>query len=89
MRAAEATAVPAGKALAVDRGRFAAAVTAAIEQHPLITVHRQEVTALPDPSKHPVVLAAGPQSRLKKLEIEGLEQAQLMARLPPKGDQTP
>lgn len=39
--------------------------------------------------KSRVVLAAGPQSRLKKLEIEGLEQAQLMARLPPKGDQTP
>ncbi len=39
--------------------------------------------------KSRVVLAAGPQSRLKKLEIEGLEQAHLMARLPSKDGQTP
>ena len=60
LQAAEATAVPAGKALAVDRSRFAAAITAAIEQHPLINVQREEVTALPESSEHPVVLAAGP-----------------------------
>lgn len=60
MRAAEATAVPAGKALAVDRLQFAAYLTAAIEEHPLITVHRQEVIRIPDVAAGPVVLAAGP-----------------------------
>jgi len=60
MRAAEATAVPAGKALAVDRLQFAAYLTAAIERHPLITVHRREVTRIPDAVAGPVVLAAGP-----------------------------
>ena len=35
MRAADATRVPAGAALAVDRERFAAAVTGAISAHPL------------------------------------------------------
>ncbi len=60
LRAADATAVPAGRALAVDRDRFAARITAAVANHPRITVHRREVTALPDTSLHPAVLAAGP-----------------------------
>ena len=47
MRVAARSSVPAGGALAVDRDRFAAGVTEAIEQHPLITVHRQEVPHLP------------------------------------------
>ena len=44
MRAADANQVPAGGALAVDRDGFSAAVTAAIDGHPLITVVREEVT---------------------------------------------
>ena len=60
MRVADSAAVPAGTALAVDRQRFAVALTAAIETHPLISVHRQEVCRLPDPTSGPVVLAAGP-----------------------------
>ncbi len=60
MRVADAAAVPAGTALAVDRQRFAAALTLAVETHPLITVHRQEVCRLPDTAAGPVVLAAGP-----------------------------
>lgn len=60
MREADAAAVPAGTALAVDRQQFAASLTAAIETHPLITVHRQEVCRLPDTAAGPVVLAAGP-----------------------------
>ncbi len=61
MRAADATAVPAGKALAVDRNRFAATITAAIEDHPLIGVERKEITELPEPqSGNVVVLATGP-----------------------------
>src|SRR3954464_10854931 len=38
MRCAEASRVPAGAALAVDRERFAEAVTAAIATHPLIRI---------------------------------------------------
>jgi methylenetetrahydrofolate--tRNA-(uracil-5-)-methyltransferase len=62
MRCADATRVPAGAALAVDREAFAAAMTDAIASHPGITVVREEVTALPAPldTRHPVVLATGP-----------------------------
>ena len=60
MRAADTAAVPAGKALAVDRRQFAALITAAIAGHPLITVHRQEVTRIPEAAAGPVILAAGP-----------------------------
>src|SRR5712671_2626807 len=47
MRAAEDTRVPAGAALAVDRERFAQAITETLAQHPLITVVRDEVTTIP------------------------------------------
>ncbi|MEO8257409.1 MAG: methylenetetrahydrofolate--tRNA-(uracil(54)-C(5))-methyltransferase (FADH(2)-oxidizing) TrmFO [Acidobacteriota bacterium] len=61
MRAAEASRVPAGAALAVDRERFAATVTGALETHPLITIVREEVTAIPESSEeHPVIVATGP-----------------------------
>ncbi|MDD2467744.1 MAG: methylenetetrahydrofolate--tRNA-(uracil(54)-C(5))-methyltransferase (FADH(2)-oxidizing) TrmFO, partial [Desulfobulbus sp.] len=60
MRTADATAVPAGTALAVDRQLFAQGMTEAIEQHPLITICRQEVTEIPEVSDGPVILAAGP-----------------------------
>jgi methylenetetrahydrofolate--tRNA-(uracil-5-)-methyltransferase len=52
-------AVPAGGALAVDRGRFSAALTAALEDHPLVTVERREQTELP-PADSITVLATGP-----------------------------
>src|ERR1700761_292520 len=42
MKIARETAVPAGHALAVDREKFAGAVTAAIECEPLIEMVRQE-----------------------------------------------
>lgn len=57
LRMAEAAALPAGGALAVDRERFAAGVTAAIEGHPRIRVVRDEVTAVPD---GPTIIATGP-----------------------------
>jgi methylenetetrahydrofolate--tRNA-(uracil-5-)-methyltransferase len=61
MRAAEASRVPAGAALAVDRERFAAIVTADITNHPLITVVREEITSIPASSEgHPVIVATGP-----------------------------
>ncbi|WP_216900287.1 FADH(2)-oxidizing methylenetetrahydrofolate--tRNA-(uracil(54)-C(5))-methyltransferase TrmFO [Synechococcus sp. CCY 9618] len=56
---ADAHAVPAGGALAVDRGRYSAALTAALEAHPLITVERREQHHLPDPDAI-AVLATGP-----------------------------
>jgi methylenetetrahydrofolate--tRNA-(uracil-5-)-methyltransferase len=49
--------VPAGSALALDRDRFAARVTAAIAGHPRIEMRRGEVTAIPEGE---VVLATGP-----------------------------
>lgn len=58
MRAADATRVPAGKALAVDREAFAAFLTRALEAEPHITIIREEVTDL-DPERLTVV-AAGP-----------------------------
>jgi methylenetetrahydrofolate--tRNA-(uracil-5-)-methyltransferase len=62
MRAADATRVPAGAALAVDRSEFSAYVTRAVCGHPLIDVMRQEVTEVP-PSfgwSEPVLIATGP-----------------------------
>jgi len=50
--------VPAGGALAVDRERFAAAVTARLEAEPLVEVVREEVTEIPDDAL--VILAVGP-----------------------------
>src|SRR5437763_6150780 len=61
MRAAEASRVPAGAALAVDRERFAAIVTGEIAGHPLITLVREEVRAIPESSeREPVIVATGP-----------------------------
>src|SRR5215510_8119302 len=48
MRAAEESRVPAGAALAVDRERFSETITTALSAHPLITIVREEVTAIPE-----------------------------------------
>lgn len=60
--AADATRVPAGTALAVDRHAFSAHVTRAIHEHPLITVVREELTDIPASRgpREPVILATGP-----------------------------
>jgi methylenetetrahydrofolate--tRNA-(uracil-5-)-methyltransferase len=50
--------VPAGGALAVDRGKFSKAVTDAIEEEPNITLRRQEVTEIPPHGI--VIVASGP-----------------------------
>ena len=60
MRAADAQRLPAGSALAVDRDGFAATVTAAIAQHPLITVARGEIAGAPPPDWDSVIIATGP-----------------------------
>jgi len=57
LECAEASALPAGGALAVDRGLFAQLVTQRIESHPRIQLVRQEVTEIP-PS--PTIVASGP-----------------------------
>ena len=56
---ADEHAVPAGGALAVDRGRYSAALTEALDRHPLVTIERREQHQLPDPSTI-TVLATGP-----------------------------
>lgn len=58
IRVADATAVPAGKALAVDRVEFSRGITEAIEGHPRIEIVRERVTRIPD--ARPVILATGP-----------------------------
>jgi methylenetetrahydrofolate--tRNA-(uracil-5-)-methyltransferase len=50
--------VPAGGALAVDRGKFSHDLTTTLETHPLITLSRDVVGAIP--SDDIVVLATGP-----------------------------
>lgn len=55
---AREAAVPAGGALAVDRERFAAAVESRITSHPLIALHRDEVTSIP--VDRPAIVACGP-----------------------------
>jgi methylenetetrahydrofolate--tRNA-(uracil-5-)-methyltransferase len=54
---ADATRVPAGEALAVDRYAFARLVTARITNHPRITVERRVVDELPE---GPCIVATGP-----------------------------
>jgi methylenetetrahydrofolate--tRNA-(uracil-5-)-methyltransferase len=58
VRCADEAQVPAGGAVAVDRDRFAQAVTVALDEHPRIQVERGEVTEIP--ADGPVILASGP-----------------------------
>ncbi len=58
MQAADATAVPAGGALAVDRDAFARYITERISQHPLITLQHGEQTGIP--TEGTVIIATGP-----------------------------
>ncbi len=60
MRAADAEQVPAGGALAVDRERFADAVSAAIQSHTLIQVVREEIPNLPPTDWDSVIISTGP-----------------------------
>ena len=60
LRAGDTNQVPAGGALAVDRDGFAAAVTAALEGHPLIDIRREELGGVPPPDWDSVIIATGP-----------------------------
>lgn len=57
MESADATRVPAGSALAVDRQAFSWRITEQLKQHPLIEVVQEEVTQIPD---GPCIIASGP-----------------------------
>jgi methylenetetrahydrofolate--tRNA-(uracil-5-)-methyltransferase len=52
--------VPAGGALAVDRDAFSQHVTKVLEEHPLITIERGEITGLPPEEWDNVIIATGP-----------------------------
>ena len=58
MKAADASRVPAGGALAVDRESFSAYITDALRSHPLCTVVEQEMTQIPEDGI--TVVATGP-----------------------------
>lgn len=60
MQAADAHQVPAGSALAVDRDAFSQEVTSRLENHPLITVERGEITGIPPEDWGNVIIATGP-----------------------------
>ena len=58
MECADAHRVPAGGALAVDRNRYAAAVTEKIKSHPRITFVNEEIREIPEEGI--VIIATGP-----------------------------
>lgn len=60
MQAADAHALPAGGALAVDRDLFSQHITDAIGTHERITLAREEITGLPPTDWQNVVIATGP-----------------------------
>lgn len=57
MACADATSVPAGRALAVDRRLFSAAVEARVSAHPLVAIERRRAAQLP-PGR--AIVATGP-----------------------------
>lgn len=60
LAAADATRVPAGSALAVDREAFSARVEALLDAEALVSVVREEVAGLPPADWDSVILATGP-----------------------------
>ena len=61
IEAADATKVPAGAALAVDREKFSAYITEKLKTCPNLTLVSEEVTLLPEPKEDEyVVIATGP-----------------------------
>lgn len=58
MRAADASAVPAGAALAVDRNAFSGYITEKLTEHPNITIINKEITEIPKSGI--CIIASGP-----------------------------
>ena len=61
MREADATKVPAGSALAVDRDLFSGGVTKALAEHPNVSIVRERIDTLP--SEGLTIVATGPLAR--------------------------
>lgn len=68
MRCAEATKVPAGGALAVDRDGFAELVTKNIKSHPNIEIIEKEYTDFPENDEVLTIIATGPLTSSKFIE---------------------
>jgi len=80
MTAADRHKVPAGGALAVDREGFSAAVTAALEAHPLVEIRREELSGLPPEDWGQTILATGPLTSPALSEaVKGLTGADYLA----------
>ncbi len=77
---ADATAVPAGHALAVDRVEFSRLIAEAIAAEPQITVRREEVTSLDFDEESLTIVASGPlTSDALSVEIAKLTGAEHLA----------
>ena len=57
MAAADANAVPAGSALAVDRKGFSKQITETLKNHPCVRISHEEITEIPE---GPCIIASGP-----------------------------
>jgi methylenetetrahydrofolate--tRNA-(uracil-5-)-methyltransferase len=80
LRAADATKVPAGGALAVDRDAFSASVEAALAAEPLVRIDRAEIDRLPPADWDQVIVATGPlTSPALAAEIQRLTGADALA----------
>ncbi len=60
LKAADENKVPAGGALAVDRQGFSEAIGRALESDPLVTIEREEITAMPPAEWDSAIIATGP-----------------------------
>ncbi len=60
LEAAEASKVPAGKALAVDRNIFSEYITKKLEANPLVEIIREEYTNIEAGPQNPLIIASGP-----------------------------
>ena len=71
--------LPAGGALAVDRDAFSAAVTKRLSEHPLVTIERGEIPALPPEDWDSVIIATGPltSESLSKAILEATGEGEL------------
>ena len=80
MQVAADCAVPAGRALAVNRDEFASRITAALLSDTAIRVIREEVRELPPPGAAPTIIATGPLTSPELTEsILGLTGAERLA----------
>jgi methylenetetrahydrofolate--tRNA-(uracil-5-)-methyltransferase len=71
MRAADASRVPAGGALAVDRHGFSASVERALLAEPLVEIRREEIAGLPPEDWDSVIVATGPLTSTALAEAVG------------------